>query len=100
VQADGRVLIGGWFTEVNGSARVGLARLETQSTAPSLSIAVGSNGNVVLSWPEGGSFVLEAKTLNASAWITLGDSPVVVNGKNCITTSCSGLGNLYRLRAL
>jgi uncharacterized delta-60 repeat protein len=100
VQADGRVLIGGWFTEVNGSARVGLARLETQSTAPALSIAAAANGSVVLSWPEGGSFVLETKTLNDNTWVTLGNSPIVVDGKNCVTTSCNGLGNLYRLRAL
>lgn len=100
VQADGRVLIGGWFTEVNGSARVGLARLDTASAAPALSIAAGANGNVVLSWPEGGSFVLEAKTLNDNTWTSLGNSPIVVNGKNCVTTSCAGSGNLYRLRAL
>ena len=100
VQTDGRVLIGGWFTEVNGSARMGLARLDTPSAAPALSIAVGPNGNVVLSWPEGGSFVLETKTLNDDTWTAHGNSPIVINGKNCVTASCSGFGNLYRLRAL
>ncbi len=66
LQADGRVLVGGAFTTVNGSSRTRIARLNTDGTldttfgnglagasSPVLSIAVQPDGKIVI----GGSFV-------------------------------------------
>ena len=67
VQSDGKVLIGGWFTKVNGVARTGVARLNQdgsldesfQNGASGASAAVGSiatqkDGKVLI----GGEFVV------------------------------------------
>ena len=85
VQADGRVLIGGWFTEVNGTAHVGLARVQLEEAGPALNklhITGGPSGSVVLSWAQGGSHVLETRTLSGGAWTQVSAAPTVANGMN------------------
>lgn len=44
LQPDGKVLIGGNFTSVNGTARVGLARLNPDGTVDPLNVSFGPNG--------------------------------------------------------
>jgi len=103
VQPDGRVLIGGWFTEVNGTAHVGLARVQLDEPGPALNklhIAAGPGGNVVLSWAQGGSYALETRTLAGGAWTSVSATPGIVNGMNVVTTPAGGSGQIYRLRAL
>jgi uncharacterized delta-60 repeat protein len=100
VQADGGVLLGGWFTEINGSARVGIARIQSQAAMPSLNIAAGADGNVVISWPQSGAGRLESTTLNTTTWTAVAETPIAINGQNFVTNTAAGNGQLFRLRSL
>ena len=82
LQSDGKVLIGGDFTTVNGEARPRVARLYGDSVAspPSLNIA-RSDSLLILSWPSSSTgFVLQQSTdLNLTNWTTPSE-PVTDNG--------------------
>jgi uncharacterized delta-60 repeat protein len=99
VQPDGRVLIGGFFTEVNGVARAGIARVvpEEPGTPNRLRITAAPSGNLIISWVQGGPFVLESRVLNGSAWKPMVVTPVVAGGVNFVTNDASGAGRLFRL---
>ena len=74
VQADGKLVIGGAFTTVNGTARVGLARLNndaaTQSlTAPDATQALWSRGGA---GPAVSAVTFEKSTDGGGTWTALG----------------------------
>jgi uncharacterized delta-60 repeat protein len=97
VQPDGRVLIGGAFTTVDGVSRIGLARVQSQTAAPALAISASVHA-VVVSWPQSGqTFALESKALSDNTWAPVPVAPVVANGRNFVTNSPAGAGQLFRL---
>ncbi len=66
---------------------------------PKLTI-IGSDANVVLTWPTNAvGFTLQCTTNLAStaAWGTVSPDPVVVNGQNTVTNPISGTLKFYRL---
>ena len=95
LQSDGKVLIGGDFTTVNGVARPYVARLYGDSVAPSLSLA-RSNGFVIVSWPSSSTgFVLQQSTdMNLSHWTTPSQT-VAENGTTRFISVNPAAGNRY-----
>ncbi len=69
LQSDGKVLIGGDFTTVNGIVRPHVARLHGDVHLPLLSVAQ-ANGLMVLSWPSAatGFEVQQNTNLNTANW--------------------------------
>jgi hypothetical protein len=100
VQSDGRVLIGGEFTTVNGVVRPRVARLYGDS-APSLNIA-RSNPFVILSWPVTNlSFQLQEST-NLSlpnSWIPAAQSAVTNAGQISVTVPTTVGRKFFRLKS-
>jgi hypothetical protein len=99
VQADGSVIIAGDFTEVDGQARSGLARIAPSASpiAPALTMSRGGAG-IVISWPATASEgKLEVRELNENTWTALDVVPVTVNGRCCVTNLPAGSGRIYRL---
>ncbi len=100
VQADGRVLIGGFFTTVNGTARGGIARLNTDGTLDTSfgnglagadsrvdAVVVQSNGKVVI----GGLFTNVNGTLHRGlAWLN-SDGTLDTNGVSGANDSVAAL---------
>jgi uncharacterized delta-60 repeat protein len=81
LQADGKVLLGGWFQSVGGQPRTNLARLNSTDPTTEAFTYAGST----LTWLRGGSgpevwrTSLEITT-NGGAWTKLGDGTRVVGG--------------------
>jgi uncharacterized delta-60 repeat protein len=99
VQADGSVIIAGDFTEVDGQARSGVARITRSASpvAPALTMSHGATG-IVISWPASASDgKLEFRELNGNTWTAVGVVPVTVNGRCCVTNLPAGQGRIYRL---
>jgi uncharacterized delta-60 repeat protein len=95
VQADGRPIIGGNFTTVNGAGRGYIARLLSDG----LGIR-GSGPNVILHWPTNlSSFKLQsAYNLSAPvAWIDCTNVPIVSGAEFMVTNPILGISNYYRL---
>lgn len=66
---------------------------------PSLSLAQ----KITVAWPvsTATNWVLEsATTANASAWTTVTNSPIVVDGKPCVVLEISGTAQFFRMRYL
>ncbi len=66
---------------------------------PSLSLAQ----KITVAWPvsTATNWVLEsATTANASAWTTVTNSPIVVDGKPCVVLEISGAAQFFRMRYL
>jgi uncharacterized delta-60 repeat protein len=101
VDAEGFVLIGGAFTTVNGAAQSGIARLALTSdtaSSPRLNVTT-ANGQLTISWPANvGSYVLQARELNAGTWTDVSGAPTVTNDRNYMTQPAEGAGKMYRLR--
>lgn len=97
VQPDGRIVIGGFFTAVNGVARSGIARL--LGDTPILNVQRVLGGKVVASWPSAYSNWLLQATKNEKHrdWETVTTSPTVVNGMNYVTSRIGQNGKFYRL---
>lgn len=97
LQADGKLLLGGSFTTVNGVSRQYLVRLHGADSPPALKITK-SNLLVTVSWPLTAGFVLDQSVTATGAW-SQAVFPYVTNG-NVISVSVSGpVGNkFYRLR--
>ena len=104
LQSDGKVLIGGDFTTVNGVARLQVARLYGDSfspQSPQLNIERIAN-NVVLSWPTNGlGFRLQSVTNlpTANNWSDLSGTPSIIGDRFYVTNVASQPRMYYRLIA-
>jgi uncharacterized delta-60 repeat protein len=100
LQSDGKVIIGGDFTIVNGVARPRVARLYGDS-APSLNIA-RSNAFVSVSWPVSGlSFQLQ-ETTNLSlpnSWSPVAQAAVTNAGQISVTVPTTVGPKFFRLNS-
>jgi Domain of unknown function (DUF5122) beta-propeller len=101
LQSDGKVLIGGDFTVVNGVVRLQVARLYGHFFAPSLSIA-RSNTFVIVSWPVTGlNFQLQEST-NLSlpqSWSPVGQFAVTNTGQISVTVPTAVGRKFFRLKS-
>ena len=102
LQPDGKVLIGGSFTAVNGVVRSNIARLYgDSSSSPSLNIA-RSNASVILSWPVSGlNFQVQENTNLAlpNSWSPVAQ-PAVTNGAQIsVTVPASVARKFFRLKS-
>jgi uncharacterized delta-60 repeat protein len=101
LQSDGKVLIGGDFTSVNGVVRWQVARLYGDFIAPSLSIA-RSNAFLIVSWPVTGlNFQLQETTdlSLANSWSPVAQ-PAVTNAGRVSVTVPAGVGRrFFRLKS-
>jgi uncharacterized delta-60 repeat protein len=81
VQADGKVLVGGRFFDIDGQTRRGIARLNNDTVAMS-SLAV--SGSSQINWTRGGSApevtLVTFERWTGSAWKALGNATRVVGG--------------------
>jgi uncharacterized delta-60 repeat protein len=96
LQSDGKVLIGGDFTAINGVVRPHIARLYGDSAAPSLSISL-ANGLVTVSWPVTGlSFQLQESTNFAlpDSWSPVAQ-PAVTNLNHTSVTVPATIGRQF-----
>jgi uncharacterized delta-60 repeat protein len=88
IQSDGRVLVGGGFTLLNGQTRNGIGRLNnTEPATQQLSL-----DGTTLTWMRGGTSPEVWRTtfdysLDGSNWTTLGDGLRISNGWQVIDTS-------------
>jgi uncharacterized delta-60 repeat protein len=99
LQSDGKVLIGGDFTTVNGMVRPKVARLHGDFVAPSLSIA-RSNAFVIVSWPVSGTnFRLEENTNLPlpNGWSAVLESRATNNGNISVDVPANAGSRFYRL---
>jgi len=101
LQPDGKVLIGGDFTTVNGVVRLQVARLYGDFFAPSLSIA-RSNAFVIVSWPVTGlNFQLQENTDLSlpNSWSPVAQ-PAVTNGNQVSSTiPATAVRMFFRLKS-
>lgn len=98
IQADGKILIAGSFTSVNGVPR-NFARLLGQD-APSLQGRPIGN-QLILSWPTNAvGFTLQSTlALTTSvAWVDVTNAPVPIGAHFTVTNTFSGSARFYRLR--
>jgi uncharacterized delta-60 repeat protein len=97
LQPDGKVLIGGDFTFVNGAVRPRVARLYGDS-APSLKIA-RSNALVIVSWPSPSTgFVVQQNTdLKTTNWTTSSETVTDNDTIKFIIVNPSTGNRFYRL---
>jgi len=100
LQSDGKILIGGDFTTVNGVLRPYIARLYGDPVAPSLSIA-RSNTSVIVSWPVTGlNFQLQQSTnLGPAAWSPVAQAAVTNAGQISVTVPTTNWRKLFRLES-
>jgi uncharacterized delta-60 repeat protein len=72
VQPDGKVLVGGWFTEVSGTQRLGLARLNTDG-----SLDPGFDSTNVIGRPSGTAYQpsVQALALQSNGHLVVGTRP-------------------------
>jgi uncharacterized delta-60 repeat protein len=99
LQPDGKVIIGGDFTVVNGAVRPRVARLYGDS-APSLNIT-RSNGFVIVSWPVTGlNFQLQESTnLFPAAWSPVAQAAVTNASQISVTLPTIGGRKFFRLKS-
>jgi len=100
LQPDGKVLISGDFTMLNGVLRPRVARLYGDFI-PSLSIA-RSNAFVLVSWPVSGTnFRLEENTnlSLANDWSAVGETPSTNNNFISVSLPATGSRKFFRLRS-
>ena len=101
LQSDGRVLIGGDFTTVNGVVRPHVARLYGDSVAPSLNIA-RSNTFVIVSWPATGlNFQLQetADLTLPNSWFAVAQPAVTNAGQISVTVPTTVGPKFFRLKS-
>jgi uncharacterized delta-60 repeat protein len=99
LQPDGKVIIGGDFTVVNGAVRPRVARLYGDS-APSLNIT-RSNAFVIVSWPVTGlNFQLQESTnLFPAAWSPVVQPAVTNASQISVTLPTIGGRKFFRLKS-
>jgi uncharacterized delta-60 repeat protein len=102
LQPDGKVLIGGNFTAVNGVARPYIARLYGDAVVlPSVNIA-RSNAFVIVSWPVTGlNFQLQEATNLAlpNSWSPVAQSAVTNAGQVSVTVPTIAPRKFFRLKS-
>jgi uncharacterized delta-60 repeat protein len=99
LQPDGKVLIGGWFTTVNGVLRPHLARLYGDSR-PSLNIT-RSNAAVIISWPSPSTgFTLQQNTNSVATanWSDVLTTPTDNGATKTVIVNLPTGNRLYRLK--
>lgn len=101
LQSDGKLLIGGDFTTVNGVVRPHLARLFGDATAPALGIA-RSNAMMVVSWAEAGLNYQLQESTNFSvpnSWLPV-EQPAITNAGQIAVTVPTTIGSkFFRLKS-
>lgn len=102
IQDDGKIVVGGRFTSVNGIARRNIARIDG-ATPQSLVQLSGS----LIEWSRGGqppavSTVFEVSSDSGATWTVIDASGTFVNGvwQGTITTPLPTAGGLLRGRAI
>src|SRR4030095_3658872 len=97
LQSDGKVLIAGDFTTVNGVVRPDVARLYGDSTLPLLSIA-RSNSSVIVRWPVTAlNFQLQG-SINlslANGWTSVAETRSTNNGFISVTIPATNTRNFF-----
>lgn len=94
VQADGKILIGGYFTSVNGLSRNCVARLLNDAAIQSLVIT----NNAQVQWlrsgasPEVGQVTFEVSTNGGTSWGQLGNGSRIAGGWNLAGLNLGGAG--------
>jgi len=99
LQPNGKVLIGGDFSTVNGVVRLQVARLYGDSFTPSLSIA-RSNAFVIVSWPLSGanSRLVESTNLSlANGWSAVAETRSTNNSSVSVSVPASAVRKFFRL---
>jgi uncharacterized delta-60 repeat protein len=81
LQPDGRILIAGTFSKVNGVTRIGIARLNADVTSPAANLSLARYAGLTIEGQVGGRYRLEctANLTNQTSWQTLADM-VLSNG--------------------
>jgi len=99
IESNGDILLAGSFTQVNGEARAGLARISNAAAStPELTLARCVSGAMVLSWPQSSTnFSLQFCDLGGNAWLPVAAGSVLANGRIWITNSADGVGKFFRL---
>lgn len=101
LRSDGKLLVGGDFTTVNGVVRPHLARLFGDATAPALGIA-RSNATMIVSWPETGlNFQLQESTNFSvpNSWSPV-EQPAITNaGQISISLPTTVGSQFFRLKS-
>jgi hypothetical protein len=101
LESDGKVLIGGDFTTVNGVVRPYVARLFGDAVAQSLSITQ-SNGFVIISWPVTAlGFQLQETTNLAlpNSWSPVGQPAVTNAGQISVSLPATVGSRFFRLES-
>jgi uncharacterized delta-60 repeat protein len=104
LQADGRVLVGGFFSAFAPSGGATVARGHVARFGPPelplLNIRHSAPTNVVLSWATNFTgFTLEANTnLNTNVWSVVSPASVVSGTNNVVTNAANTPARFYRLR--
>jgi uncharacterized delta-60 repeat protein len=93
-QLDGRILLGGFFTTVNGMPRSGIARL--LGDAPLLTTKRTHDGRIVSSWPAAyTNHVLQTvSSVPSTKWLIVSNPPAVI-GNMCVVTNPITSGNRF-----
>jgi len=101
LQPDGKVLLAGHFTTVNGAARSYLARLFGDVISPSLHLTL-TNGIAALAWPVSAlNFQLQESTNFElpNTWSPVVQAAVTNGGQISVTVPASGTQKFFRLKA-
>jgi uncharacterized delta-60 repeat protein len=83
VQADGKILVGGFFSTVSGTARQALARFENSLPTEKLSV---TNSSSRIEWlrsgsaPEASQVIFDQSTDGGSTWTMLGSATRITGG--------------------
>ncbi len=99
VQPDGRILLGGFFTTVNGMPRSGIARL--LGDRPVLNTQAGPSGEIILKWPAAyTNHVLQAAaSVTSTNWLVVTNPPVVLSHMCVVTNPITSGNQFFRLAA-
>jgi uncharacterized delta-60 repeat protein len=101
LQSDGKILIGGDFTTVNGVVRPYVARVYGDPVAPTLSIT-RSNSSLVVSWSEPfGGYQLQGSTnlSLANSWSAVAQAASTNDAQIFVTVPTSASSQFFRLQS-
>jgi uncharacterized delta-60 repeat protein len=95
LQSDGKILLGGEFTSINGHIAYHVARLDGD---PQLTISKVAPFPVI-SWSTSYvNYVLESRTSLHDEWSTVTNTPVIVNDRFTLTNDLHAGSEFYRLK--
>jgi len=99
VLPNGKAIVAGGFTMVNGLSRMYVSRVDTESRQPRLDSTL-TNGALTLFWPTNYSeFGLEqAEALLNGQWVPYSGSVEVKNGRFLVPAAVTGFSAFFRLK--